>query len=55
MSEEAGRIAGELEKLHVAGAIRSKEDAAFYARFISMFGARFIGWPAKPKGEGARK
>lgn len=50
MSEEtAGRVAAQLKKLHEAGAISSKEDAAFYARFLVMFGATFVGWPAKPQ------
>ena len=40
---EARRIAGELVKLHKAGAIKSEQDAAFYARLIRDFGAAYIG------------
>lgn len=51
---EAGKVAAQLKRLHEAGAIRSKEDAAFYARFIVTFRATFIGWPAKPAGSEGR-
>jgi hypothetical protein len=36
---EAGRIAGELAKLHRAGAIKNEQDASFYAGLIHLFGA----------------
>ena len=52
---EAGKIAEQLKRLHEAGAIRSKEDAEFYARFIVTFGAAFTGWPAKPMERGDGK
>ena len=38
---EAGRIAGELVKLHKAGAIKSEQDASFYANLIRRFGTSF--------------
>jgi hypothetical protein len=42
---EARRIAGELVKLHKAGAIKDADDpeAAFYAHLIHAFGGTFIG------------
>ena len=38
---EARRIARELVRLHKAGAIKSEQDASFYARLIRDFGASF--------------
>jgi hypothetical protein len=38
---EARRIADELVKLHKAGAIKSEQDASFYANLIHLFGASF--------------
>ncbi len=38
---EARRIAGELVRLHKAGAIKSEKDASFYANLIRRFGASF--------------
>ena len=36
---EARRIADELVKLHKAGAIKSEQDASFYANLVYHFGA----------------
>jgi hypothetical protein len=38
---EARRIADELVKLHKAGAIKSEQDASFYANLVHLFGASF--------------
>ena len=38
---EARRIADELVKLHEAGAIKSEQDASFYANLVHLFGASF--------------
>ena len=38
---EARRIAYELVKLHEAGAIKSEQDASFYANLVNLFGASF--------------
>ena len=38
---EARRIADELVKLHEAGAIKSEQDASFYANLVHRFGASF--------------
>ena len=38
---EARRIAGESVKLHKAGAIKSEQDASFYANLVRLFGASF--------------
>ena len=40
---EARRIAGELVKLHGAGAIKSDQDASFYANLIRTFDATYTG------------
>jgi hypothetical protein len=39
LQAEAGRIAGELAKLHRAGAIKNDQDASFYASLVRIFGA----------------
>ena len=41
LQAEAGRIAGELSKLHRARAVKSEQDAEFYAGLIKTFGATF--------------
>ena len=38
---EARRIADELVKLHESGAIKSEQDASFYANLVHLFGASF--------------
>lgn len=38
---EARRIAGELVKLHKAGAVKSEQDASIYADLNRRFGASF--------------
>ena len=38
---EPRRIADELIKLHEAGAIKSEQDASFYANLVHLFGASF--------------
>ena len=38
---EARRIVDELVKLHEAGAIKSEQDASFYANLVHLFGASF--------------
>ena len=38
---EPRRIADELVKLHEAGAIKSDQDASFYANLVHLFGASF--------------
>jgi hypothetical protein len=38
---EARRIAEELVKLHESGAIKSEQDASFYANLVHLFGASF--------------
>jgi hypothetical protein len=40
---EAQRIAAELAKLHKAGALKSAEDAQFFAHLLKVFGATYAG------------
>jgi hypothetical protein len=40
---EARRIAGELVKLHKAGAIKSDQDASLCANLVHLFVASFTG------------
>ena len=46
-NDEARRIADELHKLHRDGAIKTAEDAAFYARLICDFGATYTPPPKR--------
>ena len=41
LDTEPRRIADELVKLHESGAIKSEQDASFYANLVNLFGASF--------------
>ena len=53
VNADADRIAAELVKLHKAGAIKSEQDASFYANLVHLLGASFSAYVG-PQGVQAR-